>query len=67
MSMEDIWLETVRESERRAAKREDTEIIYETPEEYKTQHDSNRRGVATRKTPNVHSVSVPKHGKKRAA
>jgi hypothetical protein len=68
MSMEDIWVETVHDSERRVPKREDTETLYDTPEEYKTQHDDNRRATATKKSGKVHSINEhPKHGKKHAA
>jgi hypothetical protein len=65
---EDIWVETVHDSERRATKRDDTEILNDTPEEYKTQHETNRRLAGVKKSPNVHSINDhAKHGKKRAA
>jgi hypothetical protein len=71
MSMEDIWVETVHDSERRATKRDDTETLYDTPEEYKTQPESDKRAAAGKKSPKIqkiHSINEgPKQGKKRAA
>jgi hypothetical protein len=68
MSMDDIWVETVHDSERRVAKRDDTETLYDTPEEYKTRSDSGRRSATTKKSSGIHSINDhPKQGKKSAA